>query len=757
MSSITTEFAEALGTVRTPGAFFTAGAQQMLAPGLEVERVGPIGLPLPVVQGEQLVAVAELAPYGHGADTVTDTTVRRAWQIGADRVRFRSTHWTGTLQSIVTRVAEGLGVADPIDADLYKLLIYDRGSFFVPHRDTEKSPGMFATLVLVLPSVSEGGGLVVRHREQEARLDLIAEDASEVVFAAFYADCLHEVLPVTAGYRLVLVYNLTRRGPGRLPQVPNYDGEVAMVTERLERWATALREGDEVEPVKLIYPLEHAYTPAELGFGALKGADAGVARVVVAAAERAGCAVHIALISIEESGSAEHTGGFSYSSRGRYDDEDEDDKEFEVLEVDDRSAVAAHWRRPDGELSPLTELPVREEEFSPPLTFDELEPDEEHFREATGNEGASYERTYRRCVLILWPHDRLLAVIDQGGLRVTLPFLEDLANRWVADRDASVRIQAAALSERMIAGWPMSEWYPSRDNGPTEAGRFLATLIRLDDRARLDAFLTALAERRGFDIGDIADIVEALRVLPADRAAVLADRLIDGAAETALGACSGLLARVAGWNPAVGLPAARTMVGALPGDPSRVSPSLSWHRVPGVNPAFVVDLLTALVRIDATLAALAVDHVLDWPGAYDFDTVLNPAVLVLLGEQLATSQPAIEQLRSACALHLDRRIGLPLEPPDDWRRDNIVGCNCDDCRALARYLGDATQSVWVFGAAQARRSHLEATIRHRQCDVDLVTEKRGSPHRLVCTKNQASYLRRCAQRENDLKQRARLE
>jgi hypothetical protein len=41
--------------------------------------------------------------------------------------------------------------------------------------------------------------------------------------------------------------------------------------------------------------------------------------------------------------------------------------------------------------------------------------------------------------------------------------------------------------------------------------------------------------------------------------------------------------------------------------------------------------------------------------------------------------------------------------------------------------------------------------------VDFTTEKRGSPHRLVCTKNQAGYLRRCAQRENDLKERARLE
>ncbi len=41
------------------------------------------------------------------------------------------------------------------------------------------------------------------------------------------------------------------------------------MAEALRTWASA-----EDEPDKLILPLEHAYTPAELSFGALKGADA---------------------------------------------------------------------------------------------------------------------------------------------------------------------------------------------------------------------------------------------------------------------------------------------------------------------------------------------------------------------------------------------------------------------------------------------------------------------------------------------------
>ena len=55
-----------------------------------------------------------------------------------------------------------------------------------------------------------------------------------------------------------------------------------------------------------------------------------------------------------------------------------------------------------------------------------MEPDEEHFREATGNEGASFDRTCSRATLAIWPSNRTLAVINMAGLEVTLPYLEDL-------------------------------------------------------------------------------------------------------------------------------------------------------------------------------------------------------------------------------------------------------------------------------------------------------------------------------------------
>jgi hypothetical protein len=168
---------------------------------------------------------------------------------------------------------------------------------------------------------------------------------------------------------------------------------------------------------------------------------------------------------------------------------------------------------------------------------------------------------------------------------------------------------------------------------------------------------------------------------------------------------------------------------------------------------FIVDLFTALGRIDTALAAASADHVLKCPATYDFDTVLIPA----MGSLQTAGQAAVQQrLRDACVAHLDARIALPLEPPRDWRRDSTLGCHCKDCQALAVYLGDAAQKVWIFAAAEARRRHVELTIRNAVCDVGMMTERRGSPHRLICTKNQASYDRRRVQRANDLAERERL-
>jgi predicted 2-oxoglutarate/Fe(II)-dependent dioxygenase YbiX len=762
MSTITTELARLLDTVQRPGDFFATGSTEIFSPSLEVEGIGPIALPLLPVQAEQLIAVAEQAPYGRGEETLVDTAVRRTWQIDAARIRIGGRHWPRDLETIVKKAAAGLGVTQPVVAELYKLLVYDQGSFFVSHRDTEKAPGMFATLIIVLPSRYTGGELVVRHRDREVRLDLRSPEPAEVAFAAFYADCVHEVLPIASGCRLTLVYNLLLRpGKGRLPEPPSYEAEQAAVVDLLRQWVAGKESPDDDSPEKLIYPLEHAYTPAALAFDALKGADAAAASVLVPAAEQADCDLHLALVAIEESGGAEYTG--YYGSRRRWGRSEESDDDFEIGEIFDRTTTLSEWRRPDGSQSELGVFPFEEAELCPPDAFDDLEPDELHFHEATGNEGASFERTYRRAGLVLWPRGRRLAVLNQVGLSATLPYLDELARRWIesgASPASDPWLQAHELAGHMLRTWPRAVGHSWRTPSSSQSARMLTLLTQLRDTARIDAFLADLSAAGVYSQNDNEALVVALGLLPPARAAELIERIIAGNATQALGACGDLLARWAAAARDAGraadfLPAARALVEALPGDPARM-PQPDWRR-PQVEPAFVVDLLTALGQIDAALADRAADHLLVWPKTYGLDAVLVPASLVLTERAGSRDGAAVRRLRAACLAHLRARIAEPLEPPRDWTRASTLPCQCPHCSDLSRFLADPDRKVWTLKAAEAKRSHVEDSIRRAGSDLERATDQRSRPYSLICTKNQASYDQRAQQRQKDLAEVARLE
>ena len=290
--------------VERAGDFFVRGAVEIPMPKLEVEGVGVLSFPVPPAQTTALIRQATRAPYGRGAETVLDESVRKVWQLPPDKVRLGGKSWAVSFDGILKQVIAGLGCAGmPVSAELYKLLVYDTGGFFLAHRDTEKAGGMFGTLVVVLPAAHRGGELVIRHAGRETVVDLSGAEVSEVRFAAFYADCEHEVRPITEGNRVCLVYNLIQQSGAKNKKgalhAPDYEKEIAAAAALLEK---NLSEAG--APAKIAWLLEHQYSPDGLSFAGLKSADAARAKVLAQAAERAGCAAHLGIVHIEESGSA---------------------------------------------------------------------------------------------------------------------------------------------------------------------------------------------------------------------------------------------------------------------------------------------------------------------------------------------------------------------------------------------------------------------------------------------------------------------
>ena len=136
----------ALKPIDRPGSFCASGGGPAPLPGLEVTGLGPVGLPLTARQANEMKKHCRPAPYGKGEKTVIDTRVRRVWQLDPDRFSLTNPDWQQFLSETVRAVQRELGLeGQKLQSHLYNLLLYEPGSFFLPHRDGEKLDRMVAT------------------------------------------------------------------------------------------------------------------------------------------------------------------------------------------------------------------------------------------------------------------------------------------------------------------------------------------------------------------------------------------------------------------------------------------------------------------------------------------------------------------------------------------------------------------------------------------------------------------------------------
>lgn len=74
-------------------------------PGIVLKNNEDLALPLTASQAADLRSLAEPAPYGMGAETRLDESVRKCWQIDAAELRWISANWQKTLEGLVKEIA----------------------------------------------------------------------------------------------------------------------------------------------------------------------------------------------------------------------------------------------------------------------------------------------------------------------------------------------------------------------------------------------------------------------------------------------------------------------------------------------------------------------------------------------------------------------------------------------------------------------------------------------------------------------------
>jgi hypothetical protein len=763
MSGARQTLEEPLNAVGESSQFVTSGGMAPVLPGLEVKGVGAIGSPVAPADAQRLIVKATQAPYGRGEATIVDTDVRRVWQIEPSQFTLRNSEWETVVSAIVDAVKREFGIHQKVSATLYKLLIYEKGSFFAPHRDSEKASGMFATMVVSLPSRHEGGTLVVTHDGQTKKIDFGGKDSEfQMRYAAFYADCQHEITPVSAGYRICLVYNLAIAGKKRQPAAPQNAPAVEKVAQQLND----LFADESSKLSKMAIPLEHQYTEAGLDPKQLKGSDRACFDILLRAAESLDYQCHLALLTHHQSGEVDYdTWGYDrYRSRRSYrwsDEEDEDvedspDSGAEMGEVYEEEMTLDHWLDPLGGKPQFGEMKLEKSEV---LSQEGQEgwSIRQEVHEATGNEGVSLERWYRQGAIVIWPRDRYFRILAGEGQGSAIPSLEKVA--------AGAKKPTALAACRTFAEEVIGQWKPRQSitgGGSSWSARMLTLLERIGTAELVQRFirdvlpkdfdgtegkaLLRLFQRFGWEsfaipIQDflahpkptdhftrLDQIVSICEALCCDSPALTQERRVFCAS-----LADPLVQVVERWDAA---------------------PTVAWYRQME-NRAGVV---AGVVRIFATIPAPEhldrfITHVLKHQRDYGLREVLIPDVKAIDQwiAKVPAAQPAASRLLEHCLAALRAATAQPVTPPKDWARDAEMSCKCEDCRALVHFLRDPAQRVGRFPLRKERRQHLHQQIDKHRLDLTHVTERQGSPQTLVCTKTQASYELRLKQFEIDQK------
>lgn len=753
----------ALAGITGTGDFHSTGAVPFFLPSLIVDGVGEIAFPLPAVQAKELIAVAEAAPYGMGAETVRDDSVRKCWQIDAAHFSIKSAVWKKFLTATVSRVRKDLGITGKVSAHPYKVLVYGKGGHFKAHRDTEKLDAMFGTLIIALPSAHEGGRLFVRHDGREIEVDFSQkEHLHGFQHAAFFADCEHEVEPVRSGYRCCLVYNL------RLDE-----GDAASLNLALDAQSrtllaplAGLKDGwrGELKPVLL----EHSYTEANISLKNLKGNDVARAKALFGAAKETGFIAHLALVTFHQMGELED--GYDYSRRRRGYDDDEDAEDGTMGEIYDEDLTINHWRNSRDRRVDLGSYRVEMDALVSKEKIDASEPDEKEAEGYTGNAGCTMDHWYRRAAIVLWPkedHERILCQYNFSGACASLA---TLAKEKKSASTAAFQRLGEAVVVRFHDGIPSHGHLSHTSDFNTLP--FAITLRALADAGAQDLLETLLASvpAEDFLLCDAALWKKLQKAFGVEKFAPVYESLLaedpEHNRQTLFQILDGLLARKDGAKRAGIIAARLTRLTPMP-------PRRSYYGSAKRDPEPAGDC-------DETRILLAASHLLEKPAdrkaALAFilaDTSLAHTREILgpvLRDKSAKKPLSCEKSLAPEALAFARsllaaEVARPLHPYPDWIRPcpsveppkpephrYHQRANAKTTQAFAElsaFMADAAAQIHEFRYAQDVRSTLENFIQKQFLDLEHITVNKGSPHQLVCTKNDKSHQHALALRKND--------
>lgn len=734
MADFKKQLLDVLAQIKGSGTFVSSGTRPFIFPAMELQGVGEISFPVSTDEAKKIIQQAHKAPFGKGGETVQDSTVRSAWEIDAAKLTFANKNWSKFIQKVVEKVKSDLGIEGrSVSANLYKLLIYEKGDFFLPHRDSEKEPGMFGTLIIGLPSKHEGGELLVRFNGTTHTIDF-SQPANDyqLSFAAFYADCEHEIKPIHSGHRVCLVYNLVQKeGSEKIALQPL--GDFA------ERLAGILKTDGKDKKFPKIVLLGHQYTPSNFTMEALKGDDRPKAEALLLAAEKVSFYAKLGLVTCYQMGELveNYDGRKNRSGSRRWVDDFYDEQSTEnatMGEVFDEHMEVEHWMK-EG-VPPLRNLQFGEEDLISAAKLNEGEPIEKNPTEYTGNAGMEMEYWYHYAAVFLWPRK------SHYDMLIDLP--TDNKLDWIAyynqQRDTLNTSDFVLVNKLIENGFqnnggdelnfnPLAEWLINLDDDkyvfqetskileshfnkisfeywekllfkytPAQFANIFATVGKMGEAKMLKHLLGMLNYFQSGDEASLAFITKQVKQIPGYLQLLNLAEM--GSKETVKDI----------FRQTIKLS-------------SRVSEDEAWLEQTGeaftrvLNRYFVNDVLAAVILKSDKKNMLC------------------------------------RNIMEVCLTDLRNRVKNKPQPPADWSRavPSSTGHHSKIWQLLSSFLQSPTQQVFDYRKAQAERSDMEYAIKSVTIDLTMETIRSGLPHTLRITKTQQAYKKELAQWNEDVK------
>ncbi|MDO4682021.1 MAG: 2OG-Fe(II) oxygenase [Lautropia sp.] len=694
-------------------------------------------------------------------------------------------------------------------AELHNLLVYERGQFFALHQDSEKLDGMVGTLVLTLPSFFEGGEFVLRHGQKRISAKGSPDKVEVVAFYAdchHEVMPVEEGFRVVLTFNLVMEGNDTRPASSADPLSAEAVSRLSDTirtfwqTKPLSRW----HHDDRDPPERLVLLLDHQYTEAGLDWSRLKGEDARMASALKLVAQQLDADIFLTLADVHQIWSAEEP----YRRRYWEDEQAEGEvvrignQRYVLQDLIDDDVILTNWLDAEGRRMDFAASHVTDAEICMTTGHEELVPYHADYEGYMGNYGNTLDRWYHRAALVMWPRSKgfvlrarqdpvwamaqILAWWQSGDADRASACLHALKAEWRSAVLFAGRAQlpeatfpvAVACRDADTAAWLLDHFQLIQL--PANVVPWVEALHQVHGvdwlKARLQCWYreghTASEARQGWMSAVLPSWLARFRETPDEGAAAVRSLLLGTAWQDVWDQV--MQARQAHGGQALIeklLPLARPLAGLLQlgveeGGPSDVDHFLEALRDETLPIDLQVGVLAVSIRQWMDREGLRVDTG-DEPGTApgasgrrsgrkkrssaqeDIEAARWMAQAAGMIDAYPSSAGALSHL---AVLHqqvtawLSTRLAQPERAPDDWSIHVPMMLQGELGAKLMAFLNDPSEKRLVWPLAKDRRMTVHRFIDHHELPLTHVTERTGSPHKLILEKRPNLHEREARQR-----------